>query len=239
MEYGVLKRIGLTGNETKVYLALLKLGESLASSVSKETNINRSLIYRILEDLINKGFVSYVIKENRKYFSSANPHKLLDILKEKEEEIKKIIPTLINLKKSEERNIPKVEVYSGKEGMKSILEKALFEKEILVLGARRDFAEKLEFYHPNWHKRREKLKISLKALFQKEQDILRNLGKINHTKVRYLSESIKSEVMFSIFGNNLAVELWSDFPMTILIRDDRISEGFKHYFNLLWKLAKK
>src|SRR3989338_10227689 len=91
-----LMEIGLSREEIKVYLTMLNLGSNLASKISEETKINRSHIYQLLERLISKGFVGYVIKENRKYFSAVNPEKIIDIIKEKERKFKNIIPQLLN-----------------------------------------------------------------------------------------------------------------------------------------------
>lgn len=238
MEFEILKKIGLSINEIKVYLALLKLGENLASKISRETSLNRSLVYKILEDLIKKGFVGYVIKENRKYFNAASPNKLLDIIKDNEREIKKILPELLNLKKPIEKT-PAVEIYSGKEGMKTMLEDVLrLNKEILVLGAKSDFSEQLIYYHPNWHKRRIKSKIYLKILFEYGQKIAEQLKKLSYTKVRYLPKEIESKIMIAIYKDRTAVELWFDHPSTILIKDSNVADFFKQYFKLLWNISK-
>ena len=91
---GTLKDVGLVDDEIKIYLALLKSGSSLASRLSEETKINRSHVYQLLERLIVKGFVSYVIRENRKYFSSVSPLKIVEIIQEREQRLKNIFPSL-------------------------------------------------------------------------------------------------------------------------------------------------
>jgi len=49
----ILKKIGLTSNEVKTYIYLLKKGEVRAGIMAGETDINRSLMYRVLEELKN------------------------------------------------------------------------------------------------------------------------------------------------------------------------------------------
>ncbi|MCK5632701.1 hypothetical protein KAH94_03060, partial [bacterium] len=46
-----LKIAGLTNNEAKVYLALLKIGQTNANILAKETSLDRSLTYTILNNL--------------------------------------------------------------------------------------------------------------------------------------------------------------------------------------------
>jgi len=127
MNTEILKELGLTNTEIKVYLTLLELGQSLASKISQIANVERAVTYHILEKLIKKGLVSYVIKENRKYFSSAEPKTLKYLLKEKEASLNDLIPELIKLKKQEDQPLF-IEVFRGKEGFKTVMEDLIQEK---------------------------------------------------------------------------------------------------------------
>ena len=84
MDERIFQELGLTENESKVYLALLELGPSLAGTVSKKTGIHRRNIYDITERLIKKGLVGYILKNNRRLFEASNPNRLKDILSEKQ-----------------------------------------------------------------------------------------------------------------------------------------------------------
>src|SRR3989344_3663074 len=130
-----LKEFGLTDNEVKVYLACLKLGTALVQGIAKKANTYRTYTYEILKSLIEKGLVSYVIKNGKQYFEVAEPEKLLNILKEKETKINKILPDLKNIYKTSIEK-PKVELYEGKEGLKTILDDIIRTKgEVLVYGS--------------------------------------------------------------------------------------------------------
>jgi len=59
-----LMEIGLDEHEAEVYLFLLKNKNQTANEISKEMKINRSVVYSILERLIRKGLVSYVLINN-------------------------------------------------------------------------------------------------------------------------------------------------------------------------------
>ena len=85
----ILKDLGLIDNEIKVYMHILKNKQCLASEISKATNLNRSHTYDIIKNLIEKSIISYVVKENRKYFQATNPEQLNALLKDKQENLKK------------------------------------------------------------------------------------------------------------------------------------------------------
>ena len=84
----VLQRIGLTKNEAKIYMALLKQGPCLVSKIVEETKLNRTHIYERLEKMLEKGLVNYVIKSGKKYFNAVKPDKLIQILEEQKLKIK-------------------------------------------------------------------------------------------------------------------------------------------------------
>ena len=119
MDTKFLRDIGLTDNEIRIYLELLSTEEALASDLADRTDINRTLTYQILKKLLKRGLISYVIKNNTKYFKAGHPDKLVDYLKEKELNVKKMIPDLLTLSKSEGKQ-HSVEMYEGKEGLKAL-----------------------------------------------------------------------------------------------------------------------
>ena len=83
MDTKPLEEIGLTKSEIKVYLALLKLGQTTAGPIVDEAKVTRSKIYDILERLKNKGLVSHIIKESTKYFSATSPTNIIEYLNKK------------------------------------------------------------------------------------------------------------------------------------------------------------
>ena len=51
MHEETLAKIGMTQNESKVYLALLKLGMTPAQPLVRESGLHRSRVYEVLEKL--------------------------------------------------------------------------------------------------------------------------------------------------------------------------------------------
>ena len=126
-----LAKLGLQESEIKIYLALLKKGLSTATQISQYTGLNRSHIYDKLDILLEKGLISFVIKNNVKYFKSSNPERILDYIKEIQTNIQKIIPDLNKIKDvSKPKTV--VELYQGKEGMKTVLKDIIREKKRLL-----------------------------------------------------------------------------------------------------------
>ena len=66
METKPLEKIGLTKNEIKVYLYLLKSGVSTTGPIMKNLGLSSSRVYASLQELIKKGLVTYFIKTTQK-----------------------------------------------------------------------------------------------------------------------------------------------------------------------------
>jgi len=92
-----LEDLGLSNEEARVYLAILELGGSYVSNIGKKAGISRVNVYYILGNLVKKGIVSSVEKNNIKFFSVESPKILVNQLEEKFLHAKKLLPELLSL----------------------------------------------------------------------------------------------------------------------------------------------
>lgn len=74
-----LGEYGLTANETKVFIQLLKLGPITASEIGRSLGISRTEVYNILTSLQNKGVIEASLDRPSK-FSAVGFEKALEIL---------------------------------------------------------------------------------------------------------------------------------------------------------------
>src|SRR3989338_4956714 len=144
MKTEVFKKMGFTEGETKVYLALLKLGETSITPIVKESKVSKSKIYDILEKLIEKGLVGYVTRDGTKQFTANDPKMIIEFLKKKEEEgeatrkeAEKILPEL-SLQRATLGKKKTAEIYEGFHGLRAMREELMSTlkkgDEFLVLG---------------------------------------------------------------------------------------------------------
>jgi|TARA_B100001964_G_scaffold238434_1_gene303931 sugar-specific transcriptional regulator TrmB len=228
-----LKQAGLTENESKVYLALLDLGPSLAGQISRKTGMHRRTVYDTTEMLIKKGLIGYILQNNRRLFQASNPQRILDIIKEKQNILSPFVAELsqrfTSTKEKEETNF-----YKGKEGLKTVFEDQLNAKEILVLGASPKAYDVLKFYFKWYDKKRKSKKIKARIIASNKK-----LTNIPLSEIRYLPEKYSNPVSVNIYDDKTAIILWAAQPLAIVIKNKEISEGYKNYFELMWRIAKK
>jgi sugar-specific transcriptional regulator TrmB len=77
---------GLTGNEAKVYLALLQFKKASAHATARLSGVPRQEVYRVLPRLEKLGMVEVIIDRPTK-FLAINPEEVLSELIEREQEI--------------------------------------------------------------------------------------------------------------------------------------------------------
>jgi len=115
-----LKELGLTKREIKVYIALLELGSTTTGPIIKKSEVPNSKIYEVLENLQNKGLVSWIIKGKTKHFQASNPKQLLTLLKDKQRKIENILPQLEAKQKSSQSK-KSVELFEGIKAIRNML----------------------------------------------------------------------------------------------------------------------
>jgi len=228
-----LKQAGLTENEVKVYLALLENGPSLAGGISRKTGMHRRTVYDVTEMLIKKGLIGYILKNNRRFFEASNPNRILDILKEKEDILSPVVSSLMEkfegVKEKQETNF-----YKGREGLKTVFEDQLDSKsEILILGASAEADDILQFYFKWYDKKRKKKKIKARIIASDKK-----FKKVPLTEIRYLPEKYSSPVAVNIYGDKTAIILWASQPIAIVIKNKEIAEGYKKYFEVMWRVGR-
>ena len=230
-----LQKIGLSEKESTIYLVLARLGEATANQLAKETSTNRTVTYNILQQLVEKGLITYIHRDKRRIFRTSRPESLIVSIKEKEiiaceliNDIKKI-PQIPLIFKS-------VEVYEGLEGMKVIHNEIRKAKELLVLNATGLIFDYLKYSAGHIVKEIESFsncKVIGVLLMKKTL-----LPKYKGLKIKYLPKSAENYATTFIFEGKVIIQVLREKPFLIRIENKDIWEGYKKDFELLWGIAK-
>ena len=243
----VLKEIGLTDGEIKVYFALSQLGESTVGPIAKRSGVTHAKVYPIVERLILKGLASHVIKQGRKYFSAAHPDHILEYvdtkisaLVEEKEEIKKLIPTILEKRKADE-GVQYSRVFEGFKGLRALFSELFHsgESEIAVLGLNEILREpRLVRFFKFYHDLRVEQKIRLRLILNK--DTKKYFEKIYRPQGHYEKPD---EVKFSnvvvptgvfIIGDHVVTIVTDDKVTAFDIKSKQNAERYRSYFDSVW-----
>jgi len=234
--YEELIESGLTRNESKIYATLVDQGKAQAGTLSRKTGIHRRSVYDSLERLIEKGLVSFIKENNKRYYLPSDPKQIKAILEYKQEQVYKILPELeakFNMIQQKQETL----FYRGVQGIKTILEDQInVGKDIFVMGGSRDALQIVKFYLRHYTMKRIKKNILLHIIYAGKHE---KAKRIPFSKIKFLPESFASPVATNIYGDNVAIIIWSFEPVAILIKNKEIAKTYKKYFDLLWKTAKR
>lgn len=252
MELADLKEVGLTDGEIKVYKALLEFGDTTSTKLAKKARVSASKIYEITDRLIEKGIISSVKKEGVLHFSAADPERLRDFLRQKEEDIqreKKIVenlmPALLGQYKKTKEEIG-VNVFYGWKGLKTAflsLENSLGKgDESLVFGASIGKSpEQADVFFRQHQQRVEERGYKVRIIFNEDM----RKRKLRHEyydksrlhKVRYLHQTTFTELY--VYKDYVLILMLLEDPIGIRVRGKEVVASFVQFFETMWRQAKK
>lgn len=248
MDYQDLTQLGLTPGESKVYLALLKLGQTKVGKIVKESDVAYSNIYDVLDRLKSKGLVSWIIKGKTRYFQASDHYKFEDYLEEKQlelnnqkEKLKKIIPNLEAISKKKDSNL-NAEIFTGWKGLKTAFLKMIKQENITeylfsyIDNSQYNLVDADYFF------------ISLLDELKKRNIPIKGIADKSYKKSQFLSE-VKHDMQirfadFPTVGNidickdKVLITSWSKTPIGLLIHSQEIANNLTNYFNFVWQSSK-
>ena len=247
MKAEILQEIGLTDSESKVYLALLALGDSTRASIVNKAGIAGSKVYDILEKLQEKGLVSIYLQNKVKHFKPTNPKQIMYYLENKKEKISQVekqvesvLPSLLKTFNSlkEERE---VELLTGLKGLE-----ILFREQIEILkegetcyvigGTKGAEEENIVAFFKKIHLLREQKKIKTKMLYnliQKENtEKFYSKKEYPSTQIKYIEHT--SPVAINVYKDRTVIIIFGKTITAIHIQSKDVANSFMEYFNILW-----
>ncbi len=120
----IIKQMGLTSKHALIYEILNKKPATTPLQLSRETKLNRSSLYRYLEELRESGLVELVLGDKTsKYRTSPDGFdRYLASEELRVTSLKKEIPALLRaLPKTEDGERSEIKYFQGKEGLKQML----------------------------------------------------------------------------------------------------------------------
>jgi sugar-specific transcriptional regulator TrmB len=234
-----LQKLGFSPSETKTFLFLLEKGPQYANKISFETGLNRTNVYEALDRLTAKGVVSFVTKNNVKYFQAKEAEALQSFIKGKEDELRQTKETvLIELARLAKPSLSalnglEASIFVGKNGLRILLEEMLAEAEpISLLASNYQFKALFSHYFDQWHKRRVLKKIRQRTILSKKWR--QNAVNKKFLQFKFVDDQYASPTSTFIYGDKCVLVQWAAQPFAIRIQSKEIAQSHLNYFNMLW-----
>lgn len=242
-----LIEFGLSKKAATAFLAILRLQEASAHQIASEAELERTTIYKILDELSKKELVEKNIKGKRILFSSRPPAYLNLLLEKQEGILKDILPALIAMQ-GKRTTKPQVKFYESVESIKQCLMNTLDCQEKV----RRDFASVesiVDFLGQRFinHQIEERVrrKIAVRSLrctssndIEKKDWYLRKENKEILREVRYLDQKWSFEPVIFIHDNTMTIISSKKESYALVIESKELSRALKILFDIAWRTVK-
>lgn len=238
-----LERLGLSNKEARIYLALLNLGEVGASKIIKSTELHGQFVYNTLDTLEGRGLVQHSIVRGRKKFTAKSPDTLI-ILIDQQKRCAEMVSK--KLKKMQGANpLQQFDVYQGQEMFVrnefELLKTSPVDSEILIIGGNGDkYRENHGKFFESYEYARKKKNVVVRYVGSEEQRHFLRHSQENRELFKYhlLPGAFGGEFTTTIFEDRINFYMFSEPIVVFSLKNKKIAESYRGFFETLWKLAK-
>jgi sugar-specific transcriptional regulator TrmB len=246
MKTDILQDMGLSKAQIDVYFTIVKLGECTTGPIIKKSKHQNSMVYACINELLKKGLVSFVEKNNRKHFFANDPKVLVKMFDDKKAQLKAIVHELNTIKDTQEVQ-PNSKVYLGWKGIYTafnyILENLPSGSEYIAWGAgfENQYTEEAKKFFREYQKKRSikkyKSKIIVNETSRKQVEQYEWYPKFGKPQYRFVPGY--APVGLVVFGNNILHVAFEETPIAVIISSEQIANSHRKAFKNMWKVAKK
>jgi sugar-specific transcriptional regulator TrmB len=252
MREGLFNKLGLNASETRILLHLYEHGKARAATIARKTDLKRTTVYSILDELKSKGLVSIEQGKGAVFFVASHPSALVGVIGEQKRKLQEAESAAVELVeflepyfRTKNESIPKLKFYEGAKGVRTML----FENSAAWVRSMQatdgafwgyqdhSFVEQhmdwLKFYWTRYHSKDARLTVKL---FSNEAAIEKQLkGKVSRREIRPIAAEFQCETTLWICGDYII--LISDRenpPYAVQLFDKAFAKNLRMMFKLLW-----
>ena len=235
----ILEKIGLTRNESAVYLALLELGPAYIAQISDKTSIHRPLVYKALPSLIEKRLVTETQRSKRTIYMAEPPNRLETLFDELKLDFVEMLPELEDQYSTNEDK-PRVRFLQGKDGTKRVFDDivhSLKKGDVFYrYSSNADGQEKKDKYVPRGYRTMRDQKKLERQVITNSQTAKGKINKIDRF-IKVMPPDLgpfEHNVTEIIYADKVAFIDYNSETATI-IESKKIADFQKHIFKTLYK----
>ena len=244
-----LTKIGLTNNQSQVYLTCLQLGVDTVLNISKNSGLKRPTGYLLLDDLERFGLVSKTKRKTKTLYKAETPERLRSDLKIKEGYVDDILPSLKAIYNVDPEK-PNIKIAEGIQGVRSVYN-GIFtylsthpDEELLIYGSLKDASETFEnevvdFFHETMKRSRN----PIREIGNDDHETRKYYRRLKKHNQNHQLRFIRNEGRFfqtdnMIYGNTLIIFSVKKQIFSTIIESAGIVETYRTLFNMAWRSGK-
>ncbi len=241
----MLESIGLTANDSRVYLYLLENGQSVTGSkIAKVNKMHRQYVHNSLSKLEKLGLIE-IFKEGRKHLCKALPPAQVTKLAQRKlleaENIEKELKIISAVGAEQD-----FEVYYGEKQIRDFEQRIIHNLEedtvqYIIGGSGDNF---LNFFGEDYFEyakiAKERRLRTYYIACREEASWLENVKKAHYFFEYVILDSLPRTVIATVIRfNAVTIHSVANPPLIYIIKSKRVADDYKKFFDMLWDMAKK
>ncbi len=239
VSYEILIKLGFTKKESKLYLSCLELGTGTVIELSRKASITRGSAYDVLEEMLDKGYMSKLHKDKHMVFTAVDPEILKRRFEDRLRNFELALPELKGIFNKQSR--PRVRYFEGIEGIKRVYEDTLTATtEIQNYANSKEIRLHWPAYDEDYIEKRVKKQIFLKGIApdddygikvkREDRSSLRETRLLSNKDFSFTNE-------INIYDNKVAIISFQDDLIGIIIESQEIANTQRDIFKMAWAFA--
>ena len=242
-ELTALRGLGLSSHEAAIYLALVKLGPSPASSIAVETGLQRTAAYPILRGLSERGIVNVYLKKGKQIYQAQRPERVASYYQRKLKTFEDSIPALRALI-TKENTLVGLRFLETKKELKAFYQDILEEysrkqkkdRSYRILGSATDWEGIDNDFFIWYRKERGKAQIHTSLLLTHDSQTINPADPDLLRTYKYLPKEYAFKSTIDIFDEKILIVNPSPSSLAVVIEVPAMVDVFKAIFDITWNL---
>lgn len=242
-------KLGLSSEIADIYLALHAHGSQTISELARHSGIERTRIYRLMDELVSSNLVEVESRYKRNIISAAPVNNLQILLAKKEQELQELRGGLHNLQQtlseySSRSPATKVQAYQGMDGLKQMFwnQTRSTTENLSILYENMQNSTQLAFFE-RWVKATDARKMKSRSIIsdnfiQSQQDWYKKHTnkRMSYWEGRYVPDGIFPITHSTTIYNDITSYFnWKDGEIFgIEIHNQEIADAQRQFFEMLW-----
>ncbi len=243
-----LKDVGFPETRAKVYGTLLELKRASALDIARKAGLLRTTVYENLVQLRKQNLIGESYEGKRRYFVIENPEALMKFVKQKEQIVKDLLPSLFEIFQ-EKKVKPKIRSFEGPEGLKKINEESIHynkEKTVRAIGDYQTLHSYLSDRQTRNHiQRRVRARIKNQLLLTTQDKekyahhpLFNPIANIRSLReVRFAPKEVIFDLFVADWDDKVAFFSQKEEGYSFIFESPSFARTFKSLFGFLWNIS--
>jgi HTH-type transcriptional regulator, sugar sensing transcriptional regulator len=238
----LLQQSGFTQKEAQVYLALLELGKGDVTEIAKSAGLKRSIVYVIIEGLMEKGYVTQLPNRKINTYQAIDPGVIVTQIKTTSKNLSEMLPYLRSLSSKSEHK-PKIHYIDNADAIMKIYDDMNNYQDQFFVSSYSEIEKHFPGSIKRWVTGFKKGHYNFQGrhLIPDNPEDLAYASEFTSIgqKIKIIPGIKKIKMDFAIYGNKLAITSFEEKPYVVMLQSQDLVDSIMPIFEIAWASGKE